>query len=491
MLALLVFVALAAWGAISSKGFLEADGCTHYLYDKFALLEPHYLVNVWGRPFKTILYALPAFYGGLLGVRLTSIVLAVVTGVLCYRIAVRQGYRRPELAILFLVGQPLFFLHSFSELTELPFAFLLALAFRAYQARWWPAFALVVGLMPLSRPEGFAMLVLAAGALVLHRRWYWLVILFLPLVVWNHAGWVLYGRQQAWWRWLPDNWPYAGDSIYGVGRIYRFVVVLPMLISPLLFPFMWIGVARSLRPLRAFFQDHRVRCQVLIAALPLSVLAGHSILHALGKMASNGELRYLITVSPLWALCSAAGWEWAFTHFRWRRMVPLASAAVLLPIGLNFIYPIVPLKLDTNWQDAERVAVIVGREIDRRSTELGASGAGSAEQPGDAQATATGQRRHPMLMAAHPGINYFLDVSSTDRQHVIEWWKDNVLHPPQNTLLVWEDVYAKYNADLRRSVELEDIQQAGWREIPLHGLAEPQRWKLFESPDMGRPKPND
>src|SRR5215213_6505618 len=73
-----IFAALSLWAAISSEGFLEADSCTHYQYARFALGETHYLVNVWGRPFVTALYAVPAVLGGRMGVRVTSLCCALV-----------------------------------------------------------------------------------------------------------------------------------------------------------------------------------------------------------------------------------------------------------------------------------------------------------------------------------------------------------------------------------------------------------------------------
>ena len=72
--AALIFSALSVWGAVRSDGFLEADACTHYQYAQFALGEPHYLVNVWGRPFVTAVYAIPAVLAGRMGVRVTSLI---------------------------------------------------------------------------------------------------------------------------------------------------------------------------------------------------------------------------------------------------------------------------------------------------------------------------------------------------------------------------------------------------------------------------------
>ena len=42
------------------------------------------------------------------------------------KLAAGQGNRLPALALIFTLGQPLLFLHSFSELTELPFALVIS-----------------------------------------------------------------------------------------------------------------------------------------------------------------------------------------------------------------------------------------------------------------------------------------------------------------------------------------------------------------------------
>ena len=93
-----VFSALSLAAAIASDGFLEADACTHYMFARFALGEPHYLVNIWGRPLVTGLYAIPAATVGLMGVRATSLLLALLCAYLTYRIAREMGMRRPQLA---------------------------------------------------------------------------------------------------------------------------------------------------------------------------------------------------------------------------------------------------------------------------------------------------------------------------------------------------------------------------------------------------------
>jgi hypothetical protein len=485
-----IFAALSALAAIASRGFLEADGCTHFIMARFALSEPTYLVSVWGRPLVTAIYALPASAASqqtaLFLTRLVSLAMVLAMAGVTYAIAKKQGYRHPELAFLFLLAEPLLFLHSFAVLTEVPFALLLAIAFWAYQGRRFGFMALMVSLLPLARPEGFGFLLLAAIALVLHRRWGWLILLPIPLLLWNHAGWVLYGRAGPWWRWLIDQWPYAAQSLYASGPLWHFLVRLPEIISPLIFPAMWIGIALILSRSkkegtstasaflpsrrRAFFLSgsHPRRCELLIAILPLGILAAHSLLYWLGKMASNGEVRYLLIVAPFWALLAAQGWDRTFHRLGWRRPVLWGGLAALAPLLAQAAYPVVPLKQAADWRMARCIA--------EESTAL--------------------SRRYPNLMASHPGIWWALD-RSPNGPHTFEWSVDRAEHPPTGTILIWDSIYSHFNSDRKRSITVKDLKSAGWREddalatrcqtlcaehLPPDQIPYLGHWRIFLSP---------
>lgn len=477
LLASAVFAALAIGFALTGDGFLEADACTHYVIARWALAEPHQLVSVWGRPFCTALYALPAVLAGRFGVQMTSLTVAIATGLITWSIARRQGYRRPELAGIFLLAMPLVFLHSFSELTELPFALLVALSLWMYQRRQFFWLAVFAALMPLSRPEGFGFLALAAAALALHRRWWWLAVLPIPLIAWNHAGWVLYGSQGRWRDWLGDNWPYADKSMYAAGPLLHFVGLLPVLVSPILFPGLIVGIWQSLRGIfnasffRRFFgispEDHRLRVQLVIVAIPLGVLAIHSLLYWTGRMASNGELRYLLVAAPMWALLGALGWEWVFARMQWPSPVKWASAGALVPLLVNFtVCQVLPLQTYEDWQISAALAEWYQKQSDLPAT-------------------------HPRLMASHGAIYYYADISMHDRERAWPWGQSTVRDKPPGTLLIWDPVYGLYNADARMSVTIDQIRQAGWREIPWPLDAPPPRRAWSEINHLNSPPPGD
>jgi hypothetical protein len=463
ILACAIFAALSVLCAVSSQGFLEADGCSHYLYARFAFAEPSYFVNVWGRPIVTALDAVPALLGRRLGVRLMSLAVALACAFVARSIARAQGLHRPALALIFTLGQPLVFLHSFSELTELPFALMLGLALLAYARRAFFWMTLLVALMPACRPEGFALLPLAALALIFHRRWALIALLPMGVVTWDIAGWLLYGHTGAWWRWLGQNWPYAAQSLYQPGSLWHYVMLLPAVTSPLVFPATCIGIALSLRPWRQIPGDHVSRCMVLTALIPLAILIGHSFLYWTGKMASSGELRYLLTAAPMWGVLADRGWEWAAAKINCRAPVLVAGVAVLAAALTNNFYRVLPVGLDVDWLRARDIAAWYQ--------------------------TWPGRPQYPQLMTAHPGIYFFLDQSMVGPGSR-EWKQSTVAAPPPGTLLIWDSIYGVFNADQNRSVSLVDIKSAGWlpgigptkNPAALAATAPDNHWQIFRSP---------
>jgi hypothetical protein len=473
LLASLLFSGLSAYLASTSESDLEADATTHFLMARYALKEHHYLTDVWGRPLCTAVYALPARIGtveqGRFATRLTSLAMALIVAAVTYLIAKRQGFRRPALVWLLLLAQPVFFLHSFSELTEIPFAIVLMLAFLAYQRKQWLAMAALTGLLPLGRPEGFGFIVMAAAALLAHRRARWLWILPLPFLAWTYAGWFIEATAPSmpplpWYRWLFNarwptwvfrRWPYSYQSMYGRGFPLSFVGRLPVLVGPLIFPFTLVGLALELRwllPERrasgwiAWLRglSHERRCEFWIVLIPLSILIVHSILWWRGKMGSNGELRYLVIVGPFFAIAGARGWEWIWTRFDWKAPLLWAGVAALLPASVNKFYKVVPLKLYEEGIVARDVARWYGSDAALR-------------------------RDFPRIMPTMQQVYFYMDLSQTDKQRTLQAMKPLVEEAPPGTLMVWDPIYGQHNSNSELCNTPEEIEEAGW--IPYRRFA--------------------
>jgi len=512
-IATLGFVLLAIIGAVGYRGFIEGDATNHYLIARFAVDRPSNFVNVWGRPLTTLLYALPAQIGrhtddiraGVLATRGLSILLALFIAFVTYRLARGQGLRSPALAVVFVFAQPIFYVHAFSEMTEIPFAAILAGAFWAYQSGRWFWVALLVGLLPLGRPEGFGFILLAAGALVWYRRWMWLPILVIPFLAWNYAGWAITkspGEAGApWYLWVKANWPYSASSAYGSGAIWDLPMRVPLVVGAVVFPLTCIGTYLALKGIKsknvAIGDDVRIGDSVFMgndnaratqasvalratakrgkdasntrspsphlptppsllfwtAALPLLVLIGHTILWWRGWMGSNGGARYLVICTPLWALLTARGWEWARDRYQpryWRTFAVFASLAPLLITFTGISYPNIPL---IGSDKADRVAGKIA-EWWRQDAQL--------------------RQKYPRILSSLPTMSYYLDLDLGRPEHSAEPGKSGIRKRTAGTMLIWDPNLGATNSDRNLGLTPEEIRDAGWVHV-----------RRFDNVDLG------
>jgi hypothetical protein len=456
-LAILAFAICSLAAAATSRGFLESDGATHFVFARHALEQPIFFIDIWGRPLCTALFAIPARFGGLFGVRATSMLCAMGCALVAMIIAAGSSSRdraapnpplpvvrgragkgvehQALLALIFTLGQPLLFLHSFSELTELPFALIIGLAFLCYQRQWWWGMAIFATISPLGRPEGFAFLILALAVLAIHRKWTPMIILPTGLIAWSIAGHILVGSDHGWWRWLIDHWPYESGSEYQRGPLLYYLAVLPTLVGPFAFPAIWIGVWRSAR---SDATGHQRQVDRAIAALPITLLAGYSVLFWLGKFSSSGALRYLLIVSPLWGCLTASGWQWIFERMKWRHAISWAALAVVTPGIVNWTYPFIPLKQSASWSQAEKFVRWY------ESSKL--------------------KQTHPRILCNHPGIFFYMGSSPWDRRFVEPWTPEAVDHPASDLVLLWDRDFCLGNSDPKMVIPIDRIKAAGWIE---------------------------
>jgi hypothetical protein len=286
--------------------------------------------------------------------------------------------------------------------------------------------------------------VLAAIALLIHRKWWPLAILPIGLLAWSIAGYTMDGpADRPWWKWLIDHWPYEAGSEYPRGPILFYLGVLPMVVGPFALPAMWIGAWQSIArtPNRSSgctsgASPHTM--DRLIAALPLCLLIGYSLLFWLGKFSSSGSPRYLLIVAPLWGCLAARGWQWVFDRMRWQRAASWAALAVVVPGVVNWIYPFLPLKQSASWSQAEKF--VAWYQTSRFRNEF------------------------PRVMCNHPGIYFYSDRSPWDRRVVQPWAPEAIDRPVPDVVLVWDREFCTQNSDPKLVASLHRIANAGWVE---------------------------
>jgi hypothetical protein len=92
------------------------------------------------------------------------------------------------------------------------------------------------------------------------------------------------------------------------------------------------------------------------------------------------------------------------------------------------------------------------------------------------------------IIAAHPGVYYFLTVDLTIEARTIAITRSTIDKVPAHSILLWDSIYTTQNASLEDTGTLEANRKAGWMPLPelsarLNQLPEPRgEWMIFRSP---------
>ena len=289
--ATVVGAALAAWMALLSDGVHHDDDLVHFQMAAWSFEYPAYLLNTWGRPGFTVLYALPAQFG-MPAARLFSVLLTAITGWLAYRIAVRQGIALAWLAPVLLWLQPMTFTLSYTTLTEPVLALYLTIAMWLLLRRHFTACAVVASLCMVTRHEGAIFVGFFACALWRERRplreWAWLA--WAPLVQ-NILSRFVLGT-------LPlltflDTTP---THEYGTGGWLAMIARWPIAAG--------VG-AIALACAGAPFVTRRPGGKLWIGC-GVAFLLAHTLIYRFGLFASGGYYRFLVPLGPIIAVSAAA-----------------------------------------------------------------------------------------------------------------------------------------------------------------------------------------
>jgi hypothetical protein len=150
---------------------------------------------------------------------------------------------------------------------------------------------------------------------------------------------------------------------------------------------------------------------------------------------------------------------------RWLKSPALwAGVAAIAPVFANFGYKVLPLVQTQDWKIAARVA--------------------------DWYLNSGAPKHYPRLLVAHPGVAYALDWAPLDPR-LPEWNREAVAKPQPWTVLVWDEIYGKHNADRRKSVDWRLIGQE-WHPVQVKGVSRerlhlanyigPPEWMVFATP---------
>ncbi|MBN2445392.1 MAG: hypothetical protein JXO22_01605 [Phycisphaerae bacterium] len=279
--------------AAFSDGTHHDDDLTHLQIARWSCQWPAYLLDDWGRPGFTVLYALPAQFG-YFPARVFSGLLTAVTAWLAYDIARRQGVPHAALVPALLWLQPLTFTLSYTWLTETTLALYLTLGMWLLLRRHYTLSAFFISLCMVTRHEG-ALFVGLWGLLYLYQRRpvrEWLLLAWAPLLH-NLLSWVFLRQVPFVARFLnPTPTAEYGDGGWlWMWMQWSLAASLGVLLLTL------IGVPSYLRRRRTRFWF----------TCGLAFFLAQTVIFRFGLFASGGYPRFLVAIGPVVAILAADG----------------------------------------------------------------------------------------------------------------------------------------------------------------------------------------
>jgi len=141
-------------------------------------------------------------------------------------------------------------------------------------------------------------------------------------------------------------------------------------------------------------------------------------------MASYGEIRYLLIVSPFWAMLAAMGWQRA--SFK-PSPILIAAAGLLITVGSK----ITTLRSSPEGRIAREVSIWYSSV----------------------------QEQYPQVIASHPAVYVDLDRPPGA-------WNAAALRAPNDgAIVLWDPKCGPFNADARLVTDVAGLESVGWKTL--------------------------
>ena len=157
----IAFVVTTVIAYLSDGAVGGGDHYVHYRMARYSWQHPQYFLDLWGKPVFTIL-ASPFAQFGIMGVKVFNLIGGFTTAFVTVKIAQKFELKNSLLAAFFLLFMPTYFFLMMISMTEILFSLLLVFSIYLILNEKHLVAALLVSLLPFSRQEGYAYLVLVA-----------------------------------------------------------------------------------------------------------------------------------------------------------------------------------------------------------------------------------------------------------------------------------------------------------------------------------------
>lgn len=307
---LVIASVIVVWKAISlNANFDTGDGIQHYLISHFSWKHPELLLDLWGKPFFTLISS-PFSQFGLKGMIIFQGICAVFTTFFVYKIAIKLNFKYAWTAPAFIFFSPIYFAVINTGLTEIFFGCIFIFSVWLIYEKKFILAAIAASFIPFVRPEGYIVLPLIASVLFFRKKFLAIPLLFSATLIYTIIGYFYFGDIL----WIITNNYKIDENYIGMkGSFLHFVNHYDEIWGKVYTILLVIGICRLLFSFIQLLQKKIVNDFLfeeifLILGSFLGCLLLHSLLYWMPGVLNNlGMIRYMTTLIPSAALLSLRG----------------------------------------------------------------------------------------------------------------------------------------------------------------------------------------
>lgn len=394
----------------------SGDSIYHYLFAKYAPIHPTLFFNHWAKPLYVLIFS-PFAQFGFVSVKVLNSIISIAIIFLTYKIIQKLKIKKPIIGSLILICSPLYFVLTFSGLTEYLFALFVCIGFYSLFLNRTTFSIIIISFLPFIRSEGLIIIGVFAFYLFLKKQWKYIPLLLFGHIIYSIAGYFAHKD----FLWVFNQIPYARlSSIYGNGNLFHFIEQLLYVVGVPIYILFWIGAVYIIW--QSIYKKTSVELRIIVMVGFFAFFISHTIFWYLGIFNSMGLKRVLISIAPFTAIISLIGFNFITDVFlnqkKWKYIIQCILIAYII---------IFPFTSNPSAIKAER-DLILSKDQE------------SAIQVADFIQKNVSQNHR--FMYTHPYLSEVLHIDHFDSIKRIDFTDDILNNTSSGDIIIWENWFA-------------------------------------------------
>ena len=299
------------WIDISANvTFDSGDGLQHYLIARYSWEHPKLLLDLWGKPFFTLISS-PFAQFGLKGMFIFQALCALAVSFFSYRIAQKINLKYAWTIPAFIFFSPIYFAVINTGLTEILFGCMFMLSVWLIFEKRFILSAIISSFIPFVRPEAYVVLPLIALVLLFRKKYFVIPFLLFATILYTLIGYFYY--DDIFWI-ITNNYKIIGENYEGMkGSFFHFINHYDEIWGDVYSLLLVVGICTVLysiiqvlyKKIKYDFLSEEI---FLILGSFLACLLLHSLLYSMPGILNNlGMMRYMSVLIPVSAILALKG----------------------------------------------------------------------------------------------------------------------------------------------------------------------------------------